>query len=163
MQNLRELLSAGPYWRHTLHCRPPLRPLLFPRWAAARASKVHSVQGETELEMKHCFPNKECGTETRNCKENRQRNESPEEQVALGAVIPWRQCQTDPGRAMSSTDHTSSQGTKRALTETPTAVRGWVSKILKGSKNEKKPSFISVQHPSVLQDKPLATGETIHP
>lgn len=40
MQNLRELPNAGPYWRHTLHCRPSLRLLLFPRWAVAQASKI---------------------------------------------------------------------------------------------------------------------------
>lgn len=83
--------------------------------------------------------------------------------TALGAPIPWRQRQIDPGRAMSSIDHTSSHRSKWALTETPTAVRGWVSKILKGSNDEKKYSFISVQHHSVLQDKLLATGETLHP
>lgn len=49
-----------------------------------------------------------------------------------------------------------------ALTETPTAGRAWVSKILKGSNNEKKCSFISVQHPPVLQHKPLAAGETLY-
>lgn len=59
----------------------------------AQASKICLVQEETELEMKHCFANMECGTEMRNCKENRQRSESPEEQAALGAAIPWRQRQ----------------------------------------------------------------------
>lgn len=66
----------------------------------------------------------ECGSETSNCEENGQKSESLEEQAALGAAIPWRQHQTDPGRAVSSTDQTSSHGSKWALTETPTAVRG---------------------------------------
>lgn len=45
------------------------------------------VHEETELEMKHCFATMECGSEMRNCRENREKSESPEEQAALGAAV----------------------------------------------------------------------------
>lgn len=82
----------------------------------------------------------------------------------LGAAIPWRQHQTDPGRAVSFTDQTSSPWEQRGInrnshcSERPSQqnterIQWW----------EKINSFISVQHPSVVQDKPLAAGETLHP
>lgn len=57
----------------------------------AQASTTCLVQEETELEMKPCSANTERGSEMRNCKENRQKSKSPEEQADLGAPIPWKQ------------------------------------------------------------------------
>lgn len=70
---------------------------------------------------------------------------------------PWQSCVF-----YGSTHHSSSHTSKPAPTETPAAVRGWVSKILKEYNNETERSFTSIQHPSVLQAKSLATAQTLH-
>lgn len=58
-------------------------------------------------------------------------------------LFPWKQ--TGTNRNSHCSERLSQQNTKR--------MQQW----------EKINSFISVQHPSVLQDKPLAAGETLHP
>lgn len=68
---------------------------------------------------------------------------------------PWQSC-------VFYRSQSSSLSSKPAPAETPTVMSGWVSKILKEFNNERQCPSISVQHPSVLQAKLLATAETLH-
>lgn len=92
-----------------------------------------------------------------------------EERVSRGAgssggSSSWRQCQPDPGTAVSYRSHlqipTVANGhwQKLPLQREAESAQYWEDPTMR-----KSISFISVQHPSVLQDKPLATGETLHP